>query len=58
MLNIAADAGSLESGKSADFVVLDRDILDLAARGHAADIAQTRVLATWFQGKQVYRKSP
>ena len=58
MLNIAADAGSLESGKSADFVVLDRDILDLAARGHAADIAQTRVLATWFQGKQVYRKPP
>jgi predicted amidohydrolase YtcJ len=56
MLNIAADAGSLETGKSADFVVLDRDILDLAARGHAADIAQTHVLGTWFQGKEVYRK--
>jgi predicted amidohydrolase YtcJ len=58
MLNIAADAGSLETGKSADFVVLDRDILDLAARGHAADIAQTHVLSTWFQGKEVYRKGP
>jgi predicted amidohydrolase YtcJ len=57
MLNIAADAGSLEAGKSADFVVLDRDILDLAARGHAADVAQTQVLQTWFQGKQVYRKA-
>jgi predicted amidohydrolase YtcJ len=58
MLNIAADAGSLEAGKSADFVVLDRDILDLAARGHAADVAQTHVLETWFQGKEVYRKAP
>jgi predicted amidohydrolase YtcJ len=58
MLNISSDAGSLESGKSADFVVLDRDILDLAARGHAADIAQTRVLSTWFQGKEVYGKAP
>ncbi len=58
MLNIAADAGSLEVGKSADFVMLDRDILDLAARGHAADIAQTHVLGTWFQGKEVYRKAP
>lgn len=45
-------------GKSADFVVLDHDILDLAARGHAADIAHTHVLGTWFQGKQVYRKAP
>jgi len=57
-LNIAADAGSLEVGKSADFVVLDHDILDLAARGHADDIAHTHVLGTWFQGKEVYRKTP
>lgn len=54
-LNIAADAGSLEVGKSADFVVLDQDILRLAARGRADDIAKTRVLQTWFQGKQVYK---
>jgi predicted amidohydrolase YtcJ len=54
-LNIAADAGSLEVGKSADFIVLDKDIFALAERGHADDIAKTRVLQTWFQGKQVYK---
>jgi predicted amidohydrolase YtcJ len=54
-LNIAADAGSLEVGKSADFIVIDQDILALAERGHADDIAKTRVLQTWFQGKQVYK---
>jgi predicted amidohydrolase YtcJ len=54
-LNIAADAGSLEVGKSADFIVIDQDILTLAERGHADDIAKTRVLQTWFQGKQVYK---
>jgi predicted amidohydrolase YtcJ len=55
MLNIAADAGSLEVGKSADFVVLDRDIFELAT-AHADDIAKTRAVATYFQGKQVYKK--
>ena len=54
MLGIDADAGSLEVGKSADFIVLDRDILRLAASGHAARIADTRVRQTWFQGKLVY----
>ncbi len=47
-------AGSLEVGKSADFIVVDRDILQLAASGHADDIALTKVLETWFQGKEVY----
>jgi predicted amidohydrolase YtcJ len=49
-------AGSLEAGKSADFIVLDQDILQLADSGHADDIARTQVLETWFQGKQVYAK--
>jgi len=47
--------GSLEPGKSADFVIVDRDILQLADLGHADDIAATQVLETWFQGKRVYR---
>ncbi|HEX3845941.1 MAG TPA: amidohydrolase family protein [Steroidobacteraceae bacterium] len=47
-------AGSLEPGKSADFIVLDRDILALADAGHAEDIGKTRVLETWFEGKEVY----
>jgi hypothetical protein len=53
------EAGSLEVGKSADFVVVDRDILALGDGGHADDIAKTRVLETWFLGKAVYvRRQP
>ncbi len=55
MLNIDHDAGSLEAGKSADFIVLDRDILQLAAKGHADEVAQTQVLGTWFRGVEVYK---
>ena len=55
MLGIDQEAGSLEVGKSADFVVLDRDILKLAASGRADRIADTRVRQTWFQGRCVYR---
>ncbi len=49
------EIGSLEAGKSADFVILDRDILALADSGKAEDIAATRVLETWFRGQRVYR---
>jgi predicted amidohydrolase YtcJ len=49
-------AGSLEVGKSGDFIVVDQDILNLAASGHADDIARTHVLGTWFQGKKVYTR--
>ena len=55
MLNRDRDTGSIEVGKSADFIVVDRDILALADSGHAQDVADTRVLATWFQGKKVYQ---
>ncbi|HEY0768191.1 MAG TPA: amidohydrolase family protein, partial [Steroidobacteraceae bacterium] len=54
MLGREREFGSLEVGKSADFVILDRDILALADGGKADDINATRVLATWFQGKRVY----
>jgi predicted amidohydrolase YtcJ len=50
-----ADFGSLEVGKSADFVILDRDLLALAASKDPDSIAKTRVVETWFQGRQVYR---
>ncbi|MBS0612316.1 MAG: amidohydrolase family protein, partial [Proteobacteria bacterium] len=48
------EIGSLQPGKSADFAVLDRDILELGDHGRAAQIADTRVLETWFQGRIVY----
>ena len=50
-----AEAGSIEVGKSADFVILDRDILALGDSGKAADIAGTQVLGTWFMGQQVFK---
>ncbi|HUO96324.1 MAG TPA: amidohydrolase family protein [Steroidobacteraceae bacterium] len=49
------DIGTLEAGKSADFVELDRDILALAGSQRFEEIAGTRVLGTWFQGRRVYR---
>ncbi len=54
-LGRAGEFGSLEVGKSADFVILDRDILALADHGKADRIAGTRVLETWFRGARVYR---
>jgi len=50
-----AEFGSLEPGKSADFVIVDRNPLELASQGKVDDIAATRVLETWFRGAQVYR---
>ena len=47
-------AGSLEVGKSADFIVVDRDILRLADTGRAEGILRTQVLQTWFQGRRVH----
>jgi predicted amidohydrolase YtcJ len=53
-----AETGSLQAGKSADFIVLDRDITALAAQGHAEDIAKTQVLRTFFMGREVYTRAP
>lgn len=51
------EIGSLKAGKSADFVVLDRDILALADSGDPDAIAGTQVLETWFRGRRVYRRA-
>jgi hypothetical protein len=48
------ETGSIEVGKSADFVLLDRDVVALAEAGKVAEISRTRVLGTWFIGRQVY----
>ena len=57
MLYLRDVAGSIETGKSADFIVLDRDILALADSGRAADVAETKVLETWFRGAKVYSRA-
>ena len=44
------EKGSLEPGKLADFIVLDRDLM----RCPADDIRETKVLETWLGGKRVY----
>ena len=57
-LDRASDIGSLEAGKSADFIIVDQDILALADQGHPERIGDTKVLETWFMGKKVYAAQP
>ena len=45
--------GSLEAGKQADFVVIDRDLLTCPE----GEIAQTHALATYIDGAQVYDRA-
>lgn len=49
-MGLADETGSIEVGKSADLVLLDRDPL----AGAAEEIIETRVLETWFAGRQVH----
>lgn len=46
--------GSIEPGKSADFIVLDRNLFDLVQQGKPEQIADTKVLQTVFRGNTVY----
>lgn len=41
--------GSLEAGKDADFVILDRDLMEVAER----DLPATRIIGTFIRGQRV-----
>jgi len=49
-----SEIGSLEVGKSADFVVVNQNILALGDAGHPEKIGDTKVFETWFMGTRVY----
>lgn len=44
--------GSLEKGKLADFIMLDKDLLQITS----AEILSTKVVGTWVGGKKVFGK--
>lgn len=43
--------GTLEAGKKADFIIIDRDIFSI----HPSKIRDTQVLETWVNGEQKFR---
>ena len=48
------ELGTLEAGKLADIIVLDRNIVELAESGQQDDISETKVLTTIFDGRFVF----
>jgi len=46
------DVGVLKQGYAADFIILDRDILDIPSD----EIDQVKVLETWINGEKVYER--
>ena len=50
MNHLDKQTGSVEVGKSADLVVLDRNLFEIPA----SEISETRSLVTLFEGKAVH----
>jgi predicted amidohydrolase YtcJ len=53
-MGLADTTGSLQVGKSADLVALDRHLFEMPPESLAA----TKVLATWFEGRVVHEARP
>ena len=51
-MRLERQVGSLEVGKQADMIVLDRDVLSVAPEA----LRDTQVLQTWFAGKRIYAR--
>lgn len=58
MMGHADRLGSLEPGKVADLVVIDRNIVALAERGAMQEIAAAQVQLTMVDGEIVYQAAP
>lgn len=50
--NLEKEVGSLEVGKKADFIILDRDLMEIPAR----EVLQTKVLSTYSGGVNVFQR--
>ncbi len=50
------DIGTLEVGKTADLIVIDQNLVELAESGQAVDIGKTKVLTTIFNGEVVFER--
>ena len=51
-IDLDTETGSIETGKYADMIVLDRDVFEI----EPVEIADTKVLTTVFAGKMVYEQ--
>jgi hypothetical protein len=51
-IGLEAITGSITEGKSADFIVIDRNLFEI----EATTIAETKVVATYFEGKVVFQR--
>ena len=47
-----SEVGSLERGKRADFIVLDRDLMQVPPE----ELPAVRVQQTWLDGKRVFTR--
>lgn len=52
-MGLSGVTGSVEVGKSADLIVLDRNLFETAP----TDLADTKVLTTYFEGRAVHERS-
>jgi len=50
MMRAEQEIGSLESGKRADFIIIDKDLLACSVD----QIRETQVLSTWLDGKNIF----
>ena len=51
-LHLEKERGSIEAGKYADFVILDKDVLTCDAQS----LGEVQVLKTYFEGQEVYSR--